>query len=114
ATDGTGVINMDPWLEPYRDHLKSRYSKAVDWIKKIEKYEGGLDQFSKVLISFSTIVLGAILTWMQGYEKYGLNVKPNGDIVYREWAPGVVSASLIGEFSMWRSMSSYGIKWLTR
>lgn len=48
--DGTGVIQMDPWLEPFRDQLKHRYAKAFDWIRNITKHEGGLDQFSKVSI----------------------------------------------------------------
>jgi 1,4-alpha-glucan branching enzyme len=52
-------------------------------VETIEKNEGGFDYFSR------------------GYEHYGLNVQPNGDIVYREWAPGVVAASLIGEFNNW-------------
>lgn len=35
----------------------------------------------------------------QGYEKFGLNVTENGEIVYREWAPNAVQAHLIGDFS---------------
>lgn len=37
----------------------------------------------------------------QGYETFGLNAQPNGDIKYREWAPNAVEASLVGDFSMY-------------
>ena len=49
--DGTGVINLDPWLEPFRGELKSRFAKAQQWIENLNKYEGGLDGFSKVRLS---------------------------------------------------------------
>lgn len=76
-----GVIQLDPWLSPFKDALRSRYSRAQKWIKTIEETEGGLDKFSK------------------GYEKFGFNVSENGDIVYREWAPNAMRAYLIGDFS---------------
>jgi 1,4-alpha-glucan branching enzyme len=43
-----GVLKLDPWLEPFKEALKRRYSKAQEWIKKIDETEGGLDKFSKV------------------------------------------------------------------
>lgn len=76
-----GVIQLDPWLSPFKDALRSRYSRAQKWIKTIEETEGGLDRFSK------------------GCEKFGFNVAENGDIVYREWAPNAMRAYLIGDFS---------------
>jgi hypothetical protein len=48
--DGTGVLMLDPWLEPFQDALRSRYSKAQEWIQTINKHEGGLDAFSKVCV----------------------------------------------------------------
>ncbi|KAE8376919.1 pectin lyase fold/virulence factor [Aspergillus bertholletiae] len=81
--DGTGVIQLDPWLEPFRDALKQRFSFVEGWVKTINETEGGLDTFSK------------------SYEKFGLNVQSNGDIVYREWAPNAVQAQLVGEFNNW-------------
>ena len=44
----TGVIQMDGYLEPFRDAIKSRYSKAQKWIKDINANEGGLEKFSRV------------------------------------------------------------------
>ncbi|KAF7595665.1 alpha-1,4-glucan branching enzyme [Aspergillus hancockii] len=81
--DGTGVIQLDPWLEPFRDALKQRFSFIEGWVKTINETEGGLEKFSK------------------GYERYGLNVQPNGDIIYREWAPNTVQAQLVGDFNNW-------------
>lgn len=83
APDGTGVIDLDPWLEPFRDTLKSRFDRTSHWIQKINEDEGGLEKFSR------------------GYERFGLNVQDNGDIIYREWAPNAVEAHLIGDFNSW-------------
>lgn len=44
----SGVLQLDPWLEPYKDALKTRYSYAQQWIKKIDELEGGLEKFSRV------------------------------------------------------------------
>ena len=73
---------MDPWLEPFQEALKRRYSKAQQWIKTINETEGGLEKFSR------------------GYETLGLQVQENGDIHYREWAPNALRAYVIGDFSM--------------
>ncbi|OQD60637.1 hypothetical protein PENPOL_c021G00880 [Penicillium polonicum] len=82
-TDGTGVIQLDPWLEPHRDVLKHRYQVVEEWAKTINDTEGGLDKFSK------------------GYETFGLHAQPNGEIKYQEWAPNATEASLVGEFNNW-------------
>lgn len=75
-------MQFDPWLSPFKDALRNRYSRAQKWIKTIEETEGGLEKFSK------------------GTEKFGFNVQNNGDIVYREWAPNAIRAYLIGDFSI--------------
>ncbi|ODH12771.1 1,4-alpha-glucan-branching enzyme [Paracoccidioides brasiliensis] len=83
SPDGTGVIKIDPWLEPFKDALRSRFDHTKGWINRINDTEGGLEKFSR------------------GYEKFGFNVRDNGDIVYREWAPNAVDAHLIGDFNNW-------------
>ncbi|KAI9374147.1 1,4-alpha-glucan-branching enzyme [Aspergillus egyptiacus] len=82
-TDGTGIIDLDPWLEPFREAIKRRFQYVESWIDTLNKTEGGLDKFSK------------------GYEIFGFNVKNNGDITYREWAPNAVEAALVGDFNNW-------------
>ncbi|KAL6915816.1 hypothetical protein ACHAPO_005275 [Fusarium lateritium] len=81
--DGTGVVKLDPWLEPFSGALKRRYSKTQDWIKTINDTEGSLEKFSR------------------GAEKFGFNVDANNNIVYREWAPNATAAYLIGDFNGW-------------
>ena len=84
-----GVVKLDPWLEPFSDALRTRYSHAQKWIKVINDTEGGLEKFSR------------------GTETFGFVVHVNGDITYREWAPNALRAYLIGEFSM-RHRTSLG------
>lgn len=91
----TGVIKLDPWLEPFRDALRSRYSYAQKWIKTIDETEGGLEKFSK------------------GTEKFGFVVHDNGEITYREWAPNALRAYLIGDFSKASSSTSFDTSSLT-
>uniref|UniRef100_A0A1D1Y9U8 1,4-alpha-glucan branching enzyme n=1 Tax=Anthurium amnicola TaxID=1678845 RepID=A0A1D1Y9U8_9ARAE len=78
-----GICKIDPWLKPFAPVIKRRFESFKKWEKEINKNEGGIDKFSR------------------GYERFGFNVQPNGDIIYREWAPNVVAASLIGEFNDW-------------
>ena len=77
-----GVLQLDPWLEPFQGALKRRYSKAQQWLKTINETEGGIEKFSR------------------GYETFGLQAQENGDITYKEWAPNALRAYLIGDFSM--------------
>src|SRR5947207_15992560 len=62
-----GVIHLDPWLSPYKDALKSRFSKAQQWVKTIDETEGGIDKFTR------------------GFEICGFTFSDNGDRTYREW-----------------------------
>ncbi len=43
-----GVVQLDPWLSPFKDALRTRYNHAQSWIKTINDTEGGLDKFSRV------------------------------------------------------------------
>ncbi|CAL0309935.1 unnamed protein product [Lupinus luteus] len=81
---GTGkkIYEIDPFLQAHREHLDFRYQQYKRLREKIDKYEGGLDAFSR------------------GYEKFGFTRSATG-ITYREWAPGAKTASLIGDFNGW-------------
>nr|OQO16776.1 1,4-alpha-glucan-branching enzyme [Rachicladosporium sp. CCFEE 5018] len=83
ANDGTGVVQLDGYLEPFKPQLRSRFSKAQKWINDIDKSEGGLEKFSR------------------GYERYGFNISSDGTITYREWAPNAMRAYLVGDFNNW-------------
>ncbi|TVY47288.1 1,4-alpha-glucan-branching enzyme [Lachnellula occidentalis] len=89
--DGTGVVQLDPWLAPFKDALRERYSKAQKWIKTLDETEGGLEKFSR------------------GTEKFGFNLDKDNNITYREWAPNATQAFLIGDFNDW-SRESHPMK----
>ncbi|CAK7267480.1 alpha-1,4-glucan branching enzyme [Sporothrix epigloea] len=90
--DGTGITQIDPWLSPFKDALKSRFAKSKEWIAKIDESEGGLEKFSK------------------GAEIFGLNVDKDNNIVYREWAPNATQAFLVGDFNGWNRESHPMVK----
>jgi len=48
ANISKGIVQLDPYLEPFEETLKRRYAKAQQWIDSINKTEGGFDKFSKV------------------------------------------------------------------
>lgn len=59
----------------------SRHGQVQEWMKKIEKLEGGLEAFS------------------QGYKYYGLQFQPDNSVYVREWAPGAKDVYITGDFS---------------
>lgn len=79
---GQRIYEIDPLLNNYREHLDYRFAQYKKTRELIDKYEGGLEAFSR------------------GYEKMGFNRSAAG-ITYREWAPGAKGASLIGDFNNW-------------
>jgi 1,4-alpha-glucan branching enzyme len=86
--DGTGIVELDPWLEPYSQKLRDRFNHLNSTLAKINA-TGGL--------------LGPI---SQGHHYFGLNRgECNGSkgVWYREWAPGARHLSLIGDFNGWNN-----------
>ncbi|XP_062117534.1 1,4-alpha-glucan-branching enzyme 2-2, chloroplastic/amyloplastic-like [Humulus lupulus] len=79
---GQKIYEIDPMLNGYRQHLEYRFEQYKKLREDIDKYEGGLEVFSR------------------GFEKFGFQCSATG-ITYREWAPGAKSASLIGDFNNW-------------
>jgi 1,4-alpha-glucan branching enzyme len=75
------ILDQDGYLEPNVDAILNRHVTFAKWKDTIKEHEGGYDNFTK------------------GYLKFGFNVSPNGEVVYREWAPNAVEANLIGDFS---------------
>lgn len=59
----------------------TRYNAYQTWLHTIQTSEQGFDKFSR------------------GYLSYGFQIKANGDITYKEWAPGAETAALVGDFS---------------
>ncbi|PON56004.1 Glycoside hydrolase [Trema orientale] len=79
---GQRIYEIDPSLNGYRQHLEYRYEQYKRLREEIDKFEGGLEMFSR------------------GFENFGFTRSATG-ITYREWAPGAKSASLIGDFNNW-------------
>ncbi len=85
-TDGTGLIDLDPWLEPYADALRHRYKRYQDALERICREAGSLDAFTR------------------GYEYFGFNRgehEGRPGVWYREWAPAAEALFLIGDFNNW-------------
>lgn len=82
------VLNVDPWLEKEAGAIVYRHDLFRKWKQTITEHEGGYDKFTK------------------GYLKMGFNVQPDNSVIYREWAPNVKEAVLIGEFSQSISLLS--------
>eukprot|EP00126_Sphaerothecum_destruens_P008560 Sdes_comp20260_c0_seq1m13737 len=76
------LLQEDPYLKPFEGAFIKRYRHFLHYLDRIEKGDGGFEGFTK------------------GYRYYGFNKTSQG-IVYREWAPAAVRASLIGEFNQW-------------
>lgn len=84
--DGTGLIELDPWLTPYADALRWRYSHYQEVLKR-------LCADGRTLLDVS-----------RGHEYFGLTRgQRDGEdgVWYREWAPGAGFLSLIGDFNQW-------------
>ncbi|KAL1814970.1 hypothetical protein ACET3Z_017544 [Daucus carota] len=81
-TETVAVLDLDPGLQPYKDHFRYRMKRYIEQKKLIEKYEGSVENFA------------------QGYLKFGFN-REKGVIVYREWAPAAQEAQIIGDFNAW-------------
>ncbi|KAL7308829.1 alpha-1,4-glucan branching enzyme [Mucor circinelloides] len=82
AADGTGLSVIDPWLKPFNDALRERYATFEKYDEQI-KNTIGYEEFTK------------------GYEYYGFNIQEDNSVMYREWAPNAVTASLVGDFNNW-------------
>ncbi len=88
--DGTGLITLDPWLEPYAELLRNRF-------KHYQHFRSVLDQHGGPLGEMTT-----------GHQYFGLNRgtreiagKTFPGLWYREWAPEARSLRLIGDFNGW-------------
>ena len=85
---GTGLIKLDPWLEPYSDKLRERVAHCQRFRKRIDEEDcrGLMGQISL------------------GHRYFGFNrgeMNGRNGVWYREWAPGADYLALIGDFNDW-------------
>lgn len=83
----TGFYRADPWLEPFKGIIESRYRKCVARESELAGEKG--------LAGFAT-----------GHQYYGLHHTGSG-WVFREWAPGAENIYLTGTFSGWKDVPEY-------
>ncbi len=80
------LIEIDPWLKPYRQNLEDR-NNHYDWVRnRLIKAYGSIENASR------------------GYEYLGFNrgeFQKQPGWWYREWAPGAMQLNLIGDFNQW-------------
>ena len=86
------MINQDPSLKNYEWHIRKRNDHYKKILHDIVSNEQSLPNFA------------------QSYETMGVHLLPNGDIKYREYAPGCKGVSLYGEFNNWRKDEYWAIK----
>ncbi|CAK9439941.1 uncharacterized protein LODBEIA_P40410 [Lodderomyces beijingensis] len=82
-----GVLDLDPWLEPFQESLIKRQVQLREWVDKLESHEGSLMKFA------------------DSYHKYGLNPTATGGAEILEYIPDIEEASLVGEFNNWNTQS---------
>ncbi|KIM46397.1 glycoside hydrolase family 13 protein [Hebeloma cylindrosporum] len=81
------ILDIDGYLEPNVPAIIQRYNAFRKWKETIENHEGGYERFTK------------------GYLKFGINLGPKNEVIYREWAPNAKEAYLIGDFNEWNRTS---------
>ena len=77
------LINQDPSLKNYEWAIRRRVDHYKNQLNQIEVNEKSLENFAN------------------SYKTMGLNVLENGDVLYREYAPGAKGIALFGEFNGW-------------
>ena len=77
------IINQDEYLRPFEHKIRERINTYNHFLNKINYLE-------KSIIDFA-----------HSYERLGVHVTENNDIIYKEYAPGAKSVSLCGDFNSW-------------
>lgn len=84
--DLKNLLQLDPWLEPYRYEIKRRYKCFLDHLKWINDV-CGIEEFT------------------QGFKEFGIHVQNDGSIFCKEWAPGAKELYLRGDFNDWQEFT---------
>lgn len=79
-----GVLDLDPWLEPFSGHLVHRQNELQKWKSQLEQSEGSLTKFAS------------------SYQTYGVHADwQNKSITVVQYIPDVKSVSIVGDFNNW-------------
>jgi 1,4-alpha-glucan branching enzyme len=85
-TDGTALVDVDPWLKPYEHQLRERHNYYRRALSRFDSTGGLLGDVS------------------QGHRYFGFNrgeYLGKTGVWYREWAPAALQLRLIGDFNNW-------------
>ncbi|KAI5949834.1 GLC3 [Candida margitis] len=85
-----GVLQLDPWLEPFSQPLIDRQVKFREWLSNLDSSEGSLSHFA------------------DSYKTYGLHATLKGYKIV-EYIPDVEQVSLVGDFNNW-SIEAHPLK----
>lgn len=85
-SDSLEILEIDPWLTPFRQDLELRRDKYVNTKKALLGDTQNFDSFAN------------------GYLFFGFHKSKHG-WVYREWAPAADALYLIGDFNNWDAES---------
>lgn len=85
------IYETDPYLEPYRAAIDARHDRIMEQKNKIA-------------------VESSLSRGLNNHIYYGLHRTPDGDWIFREWAPNANRIYLIGEFNNWKRTSAYSMK----
>ncbi|KAI4492412.1 hypothetical protein M0804_002203 [Polistes exclamans] len=77
------LLERDPYLEPYKNDIRTRYGLFKHYLDKIEQGDGNLKKFTKA------------------YDTYGIHINEDNSVIAREWAPGAQELFLTGDFNGW-------------
>ena len=91
------IINQDKYLEPFGFKIAQRVNQYKRRLYQIEKSE-------------SIDIKRSLENFAMSYEKMGIIILPNGDIKYREYAPGAERISIFGEFNNWNKEQYWAYK----
>jgi 1,4-alpha-glucan branching enzyme len=87
-----GLVQNDPWLEPFEDAIRGRHEHAL-W-----KTDQLTQKGKKTLSDFAT-----------GHLYFGLHKLTRG-WVFREWAPNATDIYLVGDFNDWKEDEKFRCK----
>jgi 1,4-alpha-glucan branching enzyme len=91
SPEGSGLVRLDPWLEPYTHRLVERYQRYRAALGRFDATGGLLGEISK------------------GHHYFGFNrgeFHGKRGVWYREWAPGALQLRVVGDFNNWDRWSN--------
>ena len=89
-TQHLGIVEHDPYLQPYEDALRARADYAV---RKEQELTGGK----------------SLADWASGYLYFGLH-HVKGEWVLREWAPNATAIYIKGDMNGWQKDENYRLQ----